>query len=160
MLYTSADRHVLGYLGRALSLEFSAVQQYSTQARLVASWGLDDAARRLSQEVSEELGHVDRIIARMLALGVAPNASQLRPARLGSTLRELLLQNHSFETEIVQLYDNATRYCAAAGDHDNRLFFETLLVEERHHVDEVARWLEELEGSVARVRVAAERATF
>ncbi len=158
MLYTSADRHVLGYLGRALSLEFSAVQQYSTQARLVASWGLDDAARRLSQEASEELGHVDRIIARMLALGVAPNASQLRPARLGPTLRELLLQNHGFEREIVQLYDKATRYCAAAGDHDNRLFFETLLAEERHHVDEFARWLEELEGSVA--RVPADRATF
>ncbi|HHH48841.1 MAG TPA: bacterioferritin [Gammaproteobacteria bacterium] len=158
MLYTSADRHVLGYLGRALSLEFSAVQQYSTQSRLVAGWGLDDAARRLGQEASEELGHVDRIIARMLALGVAPNASQLRPVRLGSTLRELLLQNHSFEREIVHLYDNATRHCAAMGDHDNRLFFETLLKEEKHHVDEFARWLEELEGPAA--RTPAERATF
>ncbi len=158
MLYTSADRRVLGYLGRALSLEFSAVQQYSTQARLVASWGLDAAARRLNQEVSEELEHVDRIIARMLALGVAPNASQLRPVRLGSTLGELLLQNYSFEREIVQLYDNATRYCANAGDHDNRLFFETLLAEERHHVEQYARWLEELEGAVT--PVSAERATF
>jgi len=29
---------VLGYLGRALSLEFSAVQQYMTQASLMELW--------------------------------------------------------------------------------------------------------------------------
>jgi bacterioferritin (cytochrome b1) len=34
---------VLGYLGRALSLELSAVQQYMTQASLVELWGLAEA---------------------------------------------------------------------------------------------------------------------
>ena len=59
------DQHILGYLGRALSLEFSAVQMYSTQARLVASWGLDGPAARLVAEAREEMGHVERIIDRM-----------------------------------------------------------------------------------------------
>jgi bacterioferritin len=158
MLYARADQRVLGYLGRALSLEFTAVQQYSTQARLVATWGLDEAAERLRHEATEELGHVDRIIARMLALGVAPSASQLRPVQLGRTLRELLQHNHAFEHELVRLYGEATRYCAEAGDHDNRLFFETLLDEERAHGDELARWLGELERSAT--PAVAERATF
>ena len=47
MLTARVDQRILGYLGRALSLEFSAVQMYSTQARLVASWGLDGPAARL-----------------------------------------------------------------------------------------------------------------
>ena len=36
---------VLGYLGRALSLELSAVQQYMTHASLVGLWGDQQAAQ-------------------------------------------------------------------------------------------------------------------
>jgi len=145
MMHRSSDQRVLGYLGRALSLELSAVQQYSTQARLVATWGLNEPAERLSAEAREEMGHVDRVISRMLALGVAPNASQLRPAGLGSDLQALLRQDQALERELVSLYDDATRYCARQGDHDNRLFFEALLEEEKTHGRDLAQWLEELE---------------
>ena len=162
MLYANADPRVLGYLGRALSLELSAVQLYSTQARLVAAWGLAAASQRLSNEASEELGHADRIIARMLALGAAPNASQLRPVKLGRSLPELLQHNYAFENELVRLYDDATRHCARIGDHDNRVFFETLLEEEIIHAKDLAQWLAELErpsGSLASIENQA-RATF
>jgi bacterioferritin len=145
MLYANSDPRVLGYLGRALSLELSAVQMYSTQARLVAAWGLAAAAERLSDEATEELGHADRIIARMLALGAAPNASQLRPVKLGRSLPELLQHDYTFENELVKLYDDATRHCARIGDHDNRVFFETLLSEEKAHANELVQWLAELE---------------
>jgi bacterioferritin len=145
MLYANADQRVLGYLGRALSLELSAVQLYSTQARLVATWGLSEATKRLSNEASEEMAHADRIIGRMLALGVAPNASQLRPPKLGRSLQELLQHNHAFENELIRLYSEATQHCARNGDHDNRLFFEELLIEEQSHAAELATWLKELE---------------
>ena len=162
MLYANADPRVLGYLGRALSLELSAVQLYSTQARLVAAWGLAGAAERLSNEATEELGHADRIIARMLALGAAPNASQLRPVKLGRSLPELLHHDYAFENELVKLYDDATRHCARTGDHDNRVFFETLLGEEKAHSNELVQWLAELEqpsGSSASIEHRV-RATF
>lgn len=145
MQYAKADQRVLGYLGRALSLELSAVQLYSTQAKLVAAWGLPEAAKRFSTEASEEMAHADRIIGRMLALSVAPNASQLRPPKLGSSLQELLLHNHAFENELIRLYTEATQHCARNGDHDNRLFFEELLAEEQGHASELARWLQEIE---------------
>jgi len=98
----------------------------------------------MSAEAHEELGHADRIIARMLALGVAPNASQLRPVKLGSSLPELLLHDHAFENELVQLYAQATSHCARAGDHDSRVFFEALLNEEKTHAKELIAWLGEL----------------
>lgn len=145
MHLAKADSRVLGYLGRALSLELSAVQLYSTQARLLGAWGLAGASERMQAESREELGHAERIISRMLALGVAPNASQLRPVKLGQDLRELLQHDYAFEHELVDLYDQATRYCARNGDHDNRLFFETLLNEEKAHAQELAQWIAELE---------------
>lgn len=145
MLMTNADQTVLGYLGRALSLELSAVQLYSTQARLVDSWGLAEVAGKFSAEAGEEMAHAERIISRMLALGVAPNASQLRPARLGRNLQQLLQHDCEFEKELVGLYEAATRHCARAGDHDGRVFFEALLGEERKHAEGLHQWLQQLQ---------------
>lgn len=149
MVNAGADQRVLGYLGRALSLELSAVQLYSTQARLTATWGLTEAAERLRKEAHEEMGHVERIIARLLALGAAPNASQLRPVRLGSSLEALLQEGQAFEQELVQLYTEAASHCARQGDHDSRLFFATLLEEESGHARELAAWIEELKRPAA-----------
>jgi bacterioferritin len=145
MLSANADQRVLGYLGRALSLELSAVQLYSTQARLVESWGLAEVAKKLSSEASEEMRHVDRIISRMLALGVAPNASQLRPVKLGPDLQSLLEGNRAFENELVGLYQAASLHCARNGDHDSRLFFEALLNEEKQHAQALTQWLAEIQ---------------
>ena len=145
MFNASADQRVLGYLGRALSLELSAVQLYSTQAQLVGAWGLAEPAARLKAEAQEELGHADRIIGRMLSLNVAPNASQLRPVRLGGSLQALLQHDLAFEYELISLYDEATRYCASQGDADNRLFFEALLGEEQAHAQELTQWIGTLE---------------
>jgi bacterioferritin len=145
MLLTDIDPRVLGYLGRALSLELSAVQLYSTQARLLGAWGLAEASERMRAEAAEELGHADRIIGRMLALGVSPSASQLRPVRLGRSLKELLVHNHAFETELINLYSQATQHCARKGDHDNKLFFEALLSEEQSHAQTLVQWQKEVE---------------
>ena len=143
-----SDQRILGYLGRSLSLELSAVQLYSTQARLVATWGLDEPARRLRKEAQEEMGHVERIIARMLALGVAPNASQLRPALLGPDLRALLQADYAFEIELVQLYLDAATHGARIGSYDDRVFFQALLEEEQAHARELIEWMQALERPI------------
>ena len=145
MLSSNADQTVLGYLGRALSLELSAVTLYSTQARLADSWGLAEVAAKFKAEAGEEMTHADRIISRMLALGVAPNASQLRPVRLGHNLQQLLQHDYAFEKELVGLYEAATRHCARSGDHDNRVFFEALLGEEQEHAKGLEQWLQQLQ---------------
>lgn len=147
---TAADRQVLGYLGRALSLEFSAVQLYTAQAKLVDGWSLVEAAERLRHEAQEELGHADRIIGRMLALGAAPAASQLRPVGFGTNLSELLRYDQAFELELVGLYDSAVRYCSRAGLSEDRLFFQALLDEEQLHARELAGWIGQLESGINR----------
>ena len=147
---TAADPQVLGYLGRALSLELSAVQLYTAQARLVEGWSLVEAAERLRHEAHEELGHADRIIGRMLALGVAPAASQLRPVGLGKNLSDLLRYDQAFELELVGLYVNAVRYCSRAGLSEDRLLFQALLEEEQAHTRELAGWIAHLESGIHR----------
>ncbi len=147
MLYATGDQWVLGYLGRALSLEMTAVQQYATQAKLVSVWGLTEDASKLQEESLEEMGHVERIISRMLALEAAPNASVLRPVKLGRSLRELLLADAELEKDLVELYSQAAHHCARNGDHDNRRFFNDLLMEEQAHDAALTEWLKKLESS-------------
>jgi len=149
---------LLGYLGRALSLELSAVQQYLTQAVLTQAWGLAEAAERFRAETAEEMQHAERIVQRMLMLGVAPNASQLRPAGVARTLPDLLLQDAALEDEIVALYAEAVDFCRRIGDGDNAAFFDALLREEQAHAQEIDEWLAQL--GVRVMPEAAERAYF
>jgi len=140
MTYKSVDAGVLGYLGRALSMEMSAVQQYLTLSRLLKLRGFDDIAIHFQQEANEELAHSDRIIGRMLVLGAAPNMTQLRPARLGNSLPELMSAAQDLEKDIVNLYQQAVAHCQQINDFDSHLFFDQLLKEELQHVGELGNW--------------------
>jgi bacterioferritin len=131
----------LGYLGRALSLEYSAVQQYMTQAALCDAWGLKEAADRFRHETVEEMQHAERIVKRMLGLGVAPNASQLKPAGVAATLVDLLRQDLVLEAEIVGLYEEAMHFCERIRDGVNAGFFGELFREESAHEREIQDWL-------------------
>lgn len=147
MLYANTDQKVLGYLGRALSLELTAIQQYATHARLVASWGLAEDARMLQQESVEEMQHVDKLIMRMLALGSAPNATMINPVKLGRNLSELLQYDIEMERDLISLYTQAVQHCLLTGDHDNRRFFEELLKDEEAHSNELLKRKQNLEVS-------------
>ncbi len=144
MAYANTDPQVLGFLGRALSLEMSAVQQYLSVSRLLKLRGFDEISSKFQHEAEEEMGHADRIIGRMLVLGVAPNATQLRPARLANSLPAVIAVVQELESEVVNFYQQAVEYCARIEDFDSRLFFEQLLQEERQHASSLNDWRQQL----------------
>lgn len=154
MQYVNVNPRVLGYLGRALSHELSAVQQYLTQSKLVEAWGLLEAAGRLRDEAAEEMGHAERIVERMIALGAAPSASQLRQAQFGASLAECLHKNHRVEMDAIALYEDAVRYCRRIQDRDNGAFFEALWNEELAHGREMAQWAATVDAASASGRRA------
>jgi len=146
---------VLGYLGRGLSLEFSAVQQYMTQASLVESWGDTAAADQFRRDTVEEMQHAERIVQHMLGLGVVPAASQLSPVIHAPDLVSLLRRNAVLEQDLIAHYDEAMRFCRLIGDGGNHAFFESLWQDEVHHGHDLAAWLDQLGA-----RALPSRATF
>ncbi|WP_185465337.1 MULTISPECIES: ferritin-like domain-containing protein [unclassified Synechococcus] len=149
---------VLGYLGRALSLELSAVQQYMTQASLLALWGDAASADRFRQETVEEMQHAERLVQQMLRLGVAPAASQLKPVSTARDLIGLLRLNIVLEDELIQHYAEANRFCLLVGDQANAQFFHDLWQEEAQHGEELEAWVRDLAG-LERSRTS-QRVTF
>lgn len=127
------DPVILGFLGRALSFEFSAVQQYLSLSKLLQTKGLVKESEKFRLEAQQELTHAERIITRLIGFGCAPNASHLRPAKLKGSLVQVLQNTSQLEKEIVQLYESAVAYCEKHNDIENKIFFEILLKEERNH---------------------------
>lgn len=134
------DPVVLGYLGRALSFELSAVQHYLSLAKLLELRGMPQAGEKFRHESLTEMEHVERLIGRMLALGVSPNSSCLKRPRLNGALPELIKHISDLEGEIIKFYEQAVSYCSHRQDHENRIFFALLLKDEQQHATELNSW--------------------
>jgi len=135
------DPRLSGYLTRALSHELAAVHQYLMQAKLVGLWGMDDMSKHMCKDVQEELVHAERLMIRMLVLGIPSNAVCLPPARTGRSVEEMWLINRELEMDAVRLYEEGSHYCARIRDSETQALFEDILQEEMGHLGELDRLL-------------------
>ena len=140
-----SDPRLSGYLTRALSHELAAVQQYLMQAKLAGLWGMADMSAHLRKEVNEELVHAERLMERMLVLGIPSNAAQLPPARTGRSVEEMLQIDRVLEIEAIRLYEEAAHYCGRIRDDETQALFADLLQEELGHLGGLDRMLTEIQ---------------
>ncbi|MDO9227205.1 MAG: ferritin-like domain-containing protein [Pseudomonadota bacterium] len=133
----SVDPRTLGWLSRALTHEMSAVQQYLAQSVLARLWGDEALAKHLRREASEELEHAERLMERLILLGVAPSAGNLPPARLGRGTQDLLAADRVLEVDAVRLYQEALAHAQRMRDPDTAALLESILGEELAHVREL-----------------------
>ena len=133
----SVDPRTLGWLSRALSHEMRAVQQYLAQSVLARLWGNETLAKDLRREAVEEMVHAERLMERLILLGVAPSAGNLPPARLGQNVNEMLDADHALEVDAVRLYEEALAHARRMRDTDNAALLEDILGEEIAHVKEM-----------------------
>jgi len=145
---TMANSQVLGYLGRALSLEFSAGQHYLAQASLAKFRNEMYFAEGFVTLANEELQHANLITDRMVAQGALPAGSILKPATSSSNIVEALRSCEAREIALIQLYNEATQYCANIGSSEDHALFSRLLEEEQSQLMRVNAWLEEYYGSL------------
>ena len=133
----SVDPRTLGWLSRALTHEMSAVQQYLAQSVLARLWGDEDLARKLRSEAVEELGHAERLMERLIAVGVAPSSGNLPPSRLGRSADELLAADRQLEVDAVRLYQDAAAHARRMRDSGSASLLEDILAEELAHVQDI-----------------------
>jgi bacterioferritin len=146
----TTDPRLAGYLTRALNHEMAAVQQYLTQATLAGMWGLAEYSTRFRADATEEMEHARRLIERMLALGLMPNATQLPAVRPGRSLVEMFEVDRHLEVEAIRLYDEAARYSARFRDEASHGLFTELLGDEEGHLRDLDTMLIRLQGEERR----------
>ncbi len=145
----AGNSKVLGYLGRALSLELSAGQHYLAQASLAKYRQESYYAENFINLANEEFQHANLIIDRIVAHGALPAGSVLSPAGPANNIVEAIRGCEERELILIQLYTEATQYCASFNAQQDLLLFEKLLDEERKQLLKVQRWLDEYLQSIA-----------
>ena len=126
---------VIDYLNAALRSELTAVSQYWLHFRVQEDWGYGHLAAKSRAESIEEMGHADKLIARIIFLEGHPNLQKLDPLRIGQTLRETLECDLAGEHDARTLYIEARRHCDAVGDYVSRTLFDELIADEEGHID-------------------------
>jgi len=144
---------VLGFMGRALSLEFSAGQYYLAQASLARVRGEAEYAEGFGRLAGEEFMHAERLIQRLVEHGAMPSGSVLRPSDPAMDVVEALYGCHERELELIGLYTEAMGYMARMGAADDHALFKALLEEEQDQLMRVEQWLGEYQQMQARAFV-------
>ncbi len=129
------NEKVIARLNEALFLELGAVNQYWLHYRLLDDMGFAKLAAKERRESIEEMGHADRIIARIIFLEGHPNLQTLAPLRIGQTLREILEADLAGEYEAIKSYSLSREVCMQERDYVSMQLFDELLKDEEGHAD-------------------------
>ena len=136
------DDKVIEYLNRGLRSELTAINQYMLHSRKLEHWGINGLAAKEMQEATEEMGHADRFLRRILFLEGEPGMQELDPLRIGSDVRSILENDLAAEKDALALYREAAGYCEQARDYASRDLFTALLADEEGHHDYLETQLE------------------
>jgi bacterioferritin len=126
---------VIARLNEALFLELGAVNQYWLHYRLLDDMGYTRLAAKERKESIEEMGHADRLIARIIFLEGHPNLQTLAPLRIGQSLREILEADLAGEYDAIKSYTRSREICDEEGDYVSMNLFDELLKDEEGHAD-------------------------
>jgi bacterioferritin len=139
----SADRDtVLRLLNEALATELVCVLRYKRHYYMAGGAVAEAIKDELLTHANEEQGHADRLAARIVELGGAPN---FNPDGLidrshseyveGDTLGEMLAEDLIAERIAIESYREIIQYLGTRDSTTRRLFEEILAVEEEHAED-------------------------
>jgi bacterioferritin len=133
-----SNTKIIENLNKALQMEMSAAHQYQLHAHVLDDWGLSKLADQMRQEMTEELGHSDRFIARIMYLKGDPAIAFQKPPHRAKSLVEMFKADLADEEDAIEFYTKAAQVAAEAGDIGSRVLFEEIVLDEEGH----KAWLE------------------
>ena len=142
------DKKVLDHLNALLAGELTAADQYFIHSRMYDNWGLPKLHERVAHEMSEELDHASRLIARILFLEGTPDLSKRDPLSIGKDVSQMLKNDLNLEMKVVKHLRDVIAYCEKAQDFQTREILEAMLADtEEDHT----YWLEKQLGLIDKV---------
>jgi len=125
-------------LQKALSMEMSAMHQYQLHAHTLDDWGLDKLAAQMREEMTEELGHSNEFMDRIIFLNGEPELAFSKKPAKAKSLEEMFKADLADEEEAIAFYTEAAMQAAEQADVGTRMLFEKIVLEEEGHKS----WLE------------------
>jgi bacterioferritin len=130
---------ILSMLNTRLSAELSAMDLYLLQGRMLENWGFRKLQERFVHESSDERGHADRLIQRILFLDGEPDLAPRLKLSTGKNVKEMLDNALEYELEVATALNAGIALSEKEGDNGTRHLLEQLLKDtEEDHIF----WLE------------------
>jgi bacterioferritin len=134
------DAKVIELLNRLLAGELTAIDQYFCHSRMYQNWGLNKLYERIEHERTDEVGHAEVLIKRILFLEGMPNLAARAPLRIGQDVPGMLKNDLDLELSVIAALKGAISACETARDYETRNLLQMMLADtEEDH----ARWLEQ-----------------
>jgi bacterioferritin len=133
-----ANEQIIADLNEILSLEYTAVLQYTYETFVVKGMDRPRFVTMFQGEAAESMAHANLVGQKIVALGGLPTTKvgEIQPI---TDLRKMLEANLAMERRAVQLYTNALEH--AGGDVSLRNLLEGQVAAEKSSVEELERIL-------------------
>ena len=138
-----ARKKLIDGLNEDLRGEFQAVIMYRLYASMVQGPYRQELRSFFANEIPEELMHAQLLADKIAALGGTP-AATAAPVAVVSDPKKMLEAALKAELETIERYLTRRQQAEAAGEHGLAAEFDSLIVDETKHRDELrqmlARW--------------------
>jgi bacterioferritin len=139
------DERVIEFLNEQLTAELTAINQYFLHAKMQENFGWTKLAKYTRAESLDEMRHAEILTDRILFLEGLPNYQRLFPIRIGQTIKEMFESDMAVEAEAIDRLRRGIDYMRGVSDVTSAKLFESILVDEEHHIDYLETQLSLLE---------------
>lgn len=136
---------VLDCLQDALKAELTAIYQYLLHSKVCQNWGYTRLAEYYRTEATEEFGHAEVLMDRILFLRGTPNMTELFPVAACGDVKEQMERDLQLERDALARLNAAVKAATDANDNVSRQLFEKILKDEDQHVDHLESQLHIIE---------------
>jgi bacterioferritin len=143
------NEQIIATLNDLLADELTAINQYMVHSEMDANWGYERLHEAVEKRAIQEMGHAEKLIARILYLEGLPIVSSLKPMHIGAEVELQLKNDLAAEYGAVKAYNEGIKQAVALGDNGTRDLFESTLKDEEEHVD----WLEAQLDQIAQMGI-------
>ncbi|MGR8933103.1 MAG: bacterioferritin [Gammaproteobacteria bacterium] len=142
------DAKIIALLNELLAGELTAMDQYFIHSRMYHDWGYEKLYERVDHEMTDETGHADKLIRRILFLEGTPNLAKREPLRIGASVPEMLNNDLQLEMHVIAALRRVIAQCEALQDYQTREVLETMLADTE---DDHTYWLETQLGLIDKI---------
>jgi len=143
------NEQILDTLNALLADELTAINQYMVHSEMCDDWGYERLHEAIEKRAIEEMGHAEKLIARILFLEGRPIVSKLNLIAIGAEVETQHKNDLAAEEGAVQAYNAGIRLAVEVGDNGTRELLESILTDEEEHVD----WLEAQLDQIAQMGI-------
>jgi bacterioferritin len=147
-----ARTELIENLNKALSLEISAVIQYTQHSFLVTGVEREVYKEFFRDQAEEAQGHSEFLGDKIVALGGIPTVEP-GMIRQSTDLKEMLRQDLELEREAMSAYMAAWSACDDNADLPTKFWLEGQIADEQRHIEELEKMTSERKAQAGNERI-------